>query len=176
MDDLPNLLVGKETANGFERNLGRVLFATRWVMLPMYIGMVAALVLLTIKFVQSLMQTAQKLLALNSTETTLAILQLVDITLVANLLLIVLFGGWERFIGPLLSADRVGLGGLGFSIVKLRLVGSIAAIASIQLLETFLHVDERSEAQAMWQLAILVGIAITGVLLALMDYLAEGRR
>ena len=57
--------------------------------------------------------------------------------------------------------------------MKLRLVASIAAIAGIQILETFVHIEEVPPIQAMWQLLILLGIAVTGVLLALMDRLTE---
>jgi uncharacterized protein (TIGR00645 family) len=56
--------------------------------------------------------------------------------------------------------------------VKLRLIASIAAIAAIQILETFMHISETPAGEALWQLAILLGIGITGLLLALTDRLA----
>jgi uncharacterized protein (TIGR00645 family) len=89
---------------------------------------------------------------------------------------IVMVSGWENFVGRLFT-DRVEgqldwVGGLDFSTVKLKLIASVAAIAAIQMLETFVHIDQTSKENAMWQLAILLGIGITGVLLALMDKLA----
>ena len=76
---------------------------------------------------------------LSTTETMLEVLQLVDIALVANLVLIVVFAGWENVIGPLLAARTVQYSGIGFGAVKLRLVASVASIASIQILETFMN-------------------------------------
>ena len=66
------------------------------------------------------------------------------------------------------------LGGMDFATVKLRLIGSIVAIAAIQILETFVHIDEMKIQDAAWQLAILLGIGLVGVLLALADRLSEG--
>ena len=63
---------------------------------------------------------------------------------------------------------------MDFATVKLRLIGSIVAIAAIQILETFVHIDEVKSQDAAWQLAILLGIGVVGVLLALADRLSEG--
>jgi uncharacterized protein (TIGR00645 family) len=94
----------------------------------------------------------------------------------------VIFAGWENFVGRLLashSTDGPGwLGGIDFATVKLRLIGSVVAIAAIQILETFVHIDEMKSQDAAWQLAILLGIGLVGVLLALADRLstAHGRK
>lgn len=162
-------------AQRLERNLGRALLTTRWLLAPIYLGLLASVILLAIKFVQKFVQGVQGLLAISATEEMLNVLQLVDIALVANLVLTVVFAGWQAVIGPLLARDAQSeFSGLGFGGVKLRLIASIAAIAAIQILETFLHVDQTTAAQALWQLAILLGIAVTGVLLALMDKLSGG--
>ena len=95
----------------------------------------------------------------------------------SNLNLDLMFAGWENFVGRLLTSapgDRPAwMGGLDFATVKLRLIGSIAAIAAITILETFVHIDQVKPAEAAWQLAILLGIGILGVLLALADRLSE---
>jgi len=165
-------LIDPALAERLERNLGRVLLATRWLMAPIYVGLLASVVLLAIKFVQKFGQGLRTLLTDSATEEMLGVLQLVDIALVANLVLTVVFAGWESVIGPLLAGTRSGFSGIGFGAVKLRLVSSIAAIAAIQILETFMHFDQSMVVQALWQLAILLGIGLLGVLLALMDKLA----
>lgn len=172
MDHAPRPLIDDKTAEQIERNVGRVVFATRWLMAPIFVGLLASLVLLAIKFVQKLIEAFGTFLGLSSTEAMLEILQLVDVALVANLVLIVMFAGWETVIGPLLTGERTRFGRLGFGAVELRLLGSIAAIAAIQILETFMHVDQTSSGQALWQVAILLTIGVVGVLLSLMDKLA----
>ena len=125
------------------------------------------------KFVQELVTTVPLILSTSSNDTILTALTLVDLSLVANLVAIVIFAGWANFVGPLLQdprePDATWAGTLDFSAVKLKLIGSIAAIAAIQILETFVHIDGVAKQDAAWQLAILLGIGVTGVLLAAMD-------
>jgi uncharacterized protein (TIGR00645 family) len=160
-----------------QRNLSRAMFAARWIMAPIYIGLLVALVLVVVKFVQKLAEAIPGFLMLPINETIILILTLIDLSLVANLVVIVIFAGWENFVGRLLashSADGPGwLGGVDFATVKLRLIGSVVAIAAIQILETFVHIDERKSQDTAWQLAILLGIGLVGVLLALADRLSE---
>jgi uncharacterized protein (TIGR00645 family) len=167
---------GEGMAEAAERSFGRLLLAARWLLAPIYLGLLACVILLIVKFVQDFVNSVHGLLAMSATEVILDVLQLVDIALVANLVLIVVFAGWQAVIGPLLGGGaRSQFTGLGFGAVKLRLIASIAAIAAILILETFMHVDQGSTVRALWQLAILLGIGLTGVLLALMDRLSETR-
>lgn len=160
------------------RNLSRVMFTARWIMAPIYLGLLVALMLIVVKFVQKLVEAIPGYLTLDSNDAIFLVLTLVDLSLVANLVVIVMFAGWENFVGRLLAAhagDRPDwLGLLDFATVKLRLLGSIVAIAAIQILETFVHIDEVKIQEAAWQLAIMVGIAVVGVLLALTDRLSDG--
>jgi uncharacterized protein (TIGR00645 family) len=160
------------------RNAGRVMFTARWIMAPIYLGLLLALILVVVKFVQKLVQAVPGFLALSGNEAILVILALVDLSLVANLVVIVIFAGWENFVGRLLASQGddqpVWLGGMDFATVKLRLIGSIVAIAAIQILETFVHIEDVRPQDAAWQLAILLGVGAVGVLLALTDRLSEG--
>src|ERR1700733_798008 len=159
------------------RNLGRALFAARWIMAPIYVGLLVALGLVVVKFVQMLVQTIPGYLALDSNDAIFLVLTLVDLSLVANLVVIVMLAGWEKFVGRLLAStpeDRpTWLGGMDFAPVKLRLLGSIVAIAAIQILETFVHIQNVRSQDAGWRLPILVGIGLVGVLLAVADRLSE---
>jgi len=159
------------------RNIGRLMFAARWIMAPIYLGLLVTLVLVVVKFVQKLVQTVTTLLQTPSNEVVFDILTLIDLSLVANLIVIVMFAGWDNFVGRLLSTRSGGrpewLSALDFNAVKLRIVASIAAIATILILETFIHVSALTLWQAAMQLAILLGIGVLGVLLALMDRLSE---
>jgi uncharacterized protein (TIGR00645 family) len=160
-----------------QRNLGRVMFAARWIMAPIYIGLLLALILVVVKFVQKFVQAVPGFLELTTSDAIFLVLTLVDLSLVANLVVIVIFAGWENFVGRLLAAQSedkpTWLGGMDFATVKLRLIGSVVAIAAIQILETFVHIDEVKPQEAGWQLAILLGIGAVGVLLALADRLTD---
>jgi uncharacterized protein (TIGR00645 family) len=155
------------------RNMGRALFAARWVVAPIYVGLLVVLALVAVKFVQNLVLVVPQVLGMTINDLILVALSLVDLSLVANLVVIVTFAGWANFVGPLLrepgERNTSWAGDLDFSAVKLRLIGSVAAIAAIQILETFVHIDAIPKRDAAWQLAILLGIGATGVLLAAMD-------
>jgi len=156
--------------------LGRVIFTARWLMAPIYVGLLAGLVLLVVKFVQRLVSLVPRLLEISANDLVLAVLGLVDLSLVANLVLIVVLAGWHGFVDPLQSThldDPPGWLALDFSAVKLKLIGSIAVIAAIALLESFMHSDSLTPAAIGWQLGILLAIAVVGVLLALMDRLSH---
>jgi uncharacterized protein (TIGR00645 family) len=153
------------------------MFAARWIMAPIYIGLLLALLLVVVKFVQKLVEAVPGFLALSSNDAIFLVLTLVDLSLVANLVVIVIFAGWANFVGRLLASESddqpVWLSGMDFATVKLRLIGSIVAIAAIQILETFVHIDEVRIQDAEWQLAILLGIGMVGVLLALAEKLSD---
>src|SRR5690242_4057943 len=85
------------------RNLGRVMFAARWIMAPIYIGLLLALLMAVVKFVQKLVQAIPGFLDLTTNDAIFLTLSLVDLSLVANLVVIVIFAGWENFVGRLLS-------------------------------------------------------------------------
>lgn len=158
------------------RNLGRAVYAARWIMVPIYLGLLLSLILIAEKALQKLIEAVPHLLTADSSEVILTVLTMVDLSLVANLVMIVMFTGWENFVGRLHRGREDGelgwVGGMDFSAVKLKLIASVAAIAAIQLLETFVHIDQTPPQNALLQLFILLGIGLTGVLLALMDKLA----
>jgi uncharacterized protein (TIGR00645 family) len=155
------------------RNMGRVMFASRWLMAPVYLGLLAVLALVTVKFLQNLVLAVPMVLAMTTNDVILTTLTLVDLSLAANLVVIVIFAGWTNFVGPLMGPggeqDTEWATKLDFSAVKLRLIGSVASIAAIQILETFVHIADVAKPDAAWQIAILLAVAVTGVLLAVMD-------
>jgi uncharacterized protein (TIGR00645 family) len=165
--------IARRAGRGISRGM---MYAARWIMAPIYLGLLLSLLLLAEKSIQKLVTAVPDLLSASTSDTILTVLTLVDLSLVGNLVVIVMVSGWENFVGRLFT-DRVEgqldwVGGLDFSTVKLKLIASVAAIAAIQLLETFVHIDQTPKEDAMWQLAILLAIGVTGVLLALMDRLS----
>lgn len=158
-------------------NVARVMLALRWIMVPFYVGLIGALLMLAVKFLQKLIAAVPVLLTQSSEDTIFTVLTLIDMSLIANLVVIVMFAGWENFIGRLLGGDakeRLGwLASLNFGDVKLSLIATVMVIGAISLLESFVHIDQTTKQHVLWELAILLAIGVTGVLLAVMDRLVE---
>ncbi len=155
------------------RPLGRAVFAARWAMVPIYLGLFVALVMLAVKFLQQLVALGVTLPGLSGADTVLGVLRLVDLALLANMVLIVVLAGWDSVIGPL-TPERSDFADLGFGAIKVKLLGSIVAIAAIQVLEGFVHIGDVAIAPLLWQLVLLLGFGVAGLLLALMDRLGGG--
>src|SRR5688572_14237177 len=144
-----------------EHLLENVLFASRWVMAPFYLGLAVALVLLLVKFLQELFHTLPIVFTLTESQLVLSILSLIDLSLAGNLLLLVIFSGYENFVYKIDTAghkDRPSwMGKIDYSGMKLKLVASIVAISAIQLLRAFMDIKEMDNVELAW----LVGIHLT---------------
>ena len=154
------------------RSLGRLMLSARWLMAPFYLGLIVGLLLVLIKFVQKLIALFPTLLSMTSTDMVLSVLALVDLSLVANLVLIVVLAGWNGFVDPTGNGKEAGQPAwllLDFSAIKLKLLSLIATIAAIELLESYMHIATLTAAIIQWQLAIVLGMGLLGVLLAAMD-------
>ncbi len=166
--EIPTLAEPRRVTSG----IGRAVVAARWLLAPIYIGLVLGIALTGVQIVRELIHAVPAALEATPRDIILAVLQLVDLALEANLVLIVFFAGWEMIIGPLPGAERAGYGNLGFSAVKLKLIAAVAAVAAVSMLETFFHIGDFPKSDVSWQLAILLGIGATGVLLALAERLS----
>lgn len=157
--------------------LERGLFASRWLMAPFYVGLVGALVLLLISFVQELWHYVVLVPNLAPSDTVLAALSLIDLSLAGNLLLIVIFSGYENFVSKMdigISEDKFEWRGtVDFSALKLKLVASIVAISGIHLLKIFMDVEKYSDRDIKWMLIIHLTFIVSGALLATMDFIAS---
>ena len=105
----------------------------------------------------------------------LFILNLIDLSLAGNLLLMVIFSGYENFISKIDVGDHVDkpswMGKVNFSNLKLKLISSIVAISGIHLLKVFMSLDDYTEKQIMLYIFVHLTFVISGVLLALMDFI-----
>ncbi len=163
--------------NRFEQGL----FASRWLMAPMYVGLVVALGMLTVIFVKEMVYYIPQIMELTAEKMILVVLTLIDLTLAANLLLIVLFSGYENFVSKFdfdVGQDRPEwMGKVDFSGLKMKLIASIVAISGIHLLKRFMEISDLDAATAFgptemyWLVVIHLTFVVSGVLMALMDYL-----
>ena len=160
----------------------RFLFASRWLLAPLYVGMVVALVAIAIKFFQELWHLVVHIIEADGNEVVLGVLALLDLALLANLVIIVIFAGYENFVSKIASArdaeDRpTWMGHVDFSGLKMKLIGSIVAISVIGLLQDFTEAGgtDFSADKQFWRIALHIVFLLSGIGFAFMDWLAEKR-
>ena len=164
-----------------ERGLEAILFGSRWLMAPFYLLMVAALGMLLVKFGQETWHIMTHTLVMTESDAVLAVLSLIDIALTGNLLLMVLFAGYENFVSKMDVGDHEDrpewMGKVDFAGLKLKLIASIVAISGINLLKHFMALDPDNmsagkEHQLFWMVIIHIVFIASGVMLAFMDRIA----
>jgi uncharacterized protein (TIGR00645 family) len=162
-----------------ERWLEAVLFGSRWLMAPFYLGLVFALAAMLYVFAVELATELMHITTMKPEGAILMALSLIDLSLAGNLILIVVFSGYENFVSKIdigAHEDRPAwMGTVDFSALKLKLVASIVAISAISLLRSFMKISDGAldEASLKWQVIIHVTFVVSGVLLALMDLLSS---
>jgi len=148
-------------------------------MAPFYVGLVMALAVLLAVFIGELITEVSGITDLRPEGAILMALSLIDLSLAGNLILIVIFSGYENFVSKIDAdghADRPAwMGTVDFSGLKLRLVGSIVAISAISLLRTFMRIGDGplDETMVKWKVIVHLTFVTSGVLLALMDLLSS---
>ena len=159
--------------------LEQVLFSSRWLLSPLYLGLVAVLILVLVRFGFEFVTTVEHVFKNESHTFILDVLALLDIVLLANLILIVIFAGYENFVSKIDAAheseDRPHwMGTIDFSGLKLKLIGSLVAISVIELLKDFIGLGEghKVDDSLIWRVLIHLVFVVSGVLFALMDALA----
>lgn len=159
----------------YEHALERLLFTSRWLLAPFYVGLAAAIVLLLIKFAKEFMNLLPLTFTGEGSQVLLGVLTLVDIVLVANLLLIIIFAGYENFVSKIHTEDHEDrpdwMGHVGFSDLKIKLIGSIVAISGIELLKAFVNIESLTNEQMAWKVGIHITFVFSGVMFAAMDRL-----
>ena len=151
----------------------KILFASRWLLAPFYVALVFALLALLAKVGVRVYDLATRLVGLGEESVLLAALGIVDLTLSASLIVIVILSGYINFVSridveahpdwPRWMAD------VDFSELKLKLMASIVAISAIKLLEAFMDVGHESDRDLAWQTGVLATFVVSAVLLALAD-------
>jgi len=165
-----------------ERWLEATLFASRWLMAPFYLGLVLALAALLVVFVNELASELSRIMEMTPESAILMGLSLIDLSLAGNLMLIVIFSGYENFVSKLDTGDRedrpVWMGTVDFSGLKLKLISSIVAISAIALLRSFMKIGDAplDEVALKWRVIVHLTFVTSGVLLALMDLLSSRSR
>jgi len=154
-----------------------LLFASRWLMAPVYFGLVIAMVILLLKFGNELLDLALGFSEASSGNIIIGVLTLVDVALIMNLLIIIIFSGYENFVSKMDLGDHEDrpewMGHIGFTDLKIKVIGSIVAISGIELLKAFMNVDEYTDKHLAWLIGLHITFVFSGVMYALMDKLGH---
>jgi uncharacterized protein (TIGR00645 family) len=160
----------KQIGRAFEA----VIFASRWLVAPLLVGLVIGLAVLIYKFLGILVGFVLTVHAGTHEDVIVSVLKLVDISLTANLVLIVICSSYENFLAPIDPAEHPswphGLTGIGFSGLKQKLLGSIVAIAAVNVLEWLMDIDRHVDSVKLaWVVGILLAFAVAALILAIAD-------
>lgn len=162
-----------------ENSVEWCLYNSRWILSLMYIALIVVLVIILAKFLMEVWAFVFAVGGMTENQWIIDVLELLDLTLVANLVLIVAFSGYENFVSKIDNAENghdhlPWMGELDFSGLKLKIIGSIVAISLIELLQDFLnatsHVDPNFE---FWRIVLHLVFVVTGIVFAAMELLSE---
>ena len=182
------------------RPLPKLIFASRWLQLPLYLGLIAAQAVYVVHFLVELLhlieaafgsrtalqalissigyKTATPIVALNETVLMLVVLALVDMILISNLLIMVIVGGYETFVSRMHLQQHPDqpewLSHVNASALKVKLATAIIGISSINLLETFINAENYSDRVLIAQTGIHITFLLSALAIAVTDRLMSG--
>lgn len=152
-----------------------IIFASRWLQAPLYFGLIAAQVVYTVKFIQELFHIVGSAAVSTELQLLLGILALVDFTMVANLLAMVIIGGYATFVSKL-NVDNHDdkpdwLDHIDPGTIKVKLASSLIGISSIHLLRSFIDISVSDIEKIKWQIIIHMTFIASTVFLAMSEYI-----
>ncbi|AHG86033.1 Membrane protein [Bibersteinia trehalosi USDA-ARS-USMARC-190] len=151
----------------------KIIFASRWLQLPIYLGLIVVQGVYAYKFVKSLWHLIVNLNQMDSDTIMLAVLNLIDVVMIANLLVMVVVGGYETFVSKLNVDNHPDqpewLDHVNATILKVKLSMAIISISSIHLLQTFINANKLSQTQMMWEVLIHMAFVISAIAMAYID-------
>lgn len=162
-----------------EHFVENLIFSSRWLVAPFFLGLIVAMLALLVKFGKELVAMIVGLVAGDGSDTLIGILTLVDTALIASLLLIITLSGYENFVSKINIGEHedrpAWMGKVGFADLKIKLMGAIVAISAVELLKAFIDVDKFTTEQMAWKVGIHLTFVVSGVLFAVTDRIADGK-
>ena len=160
-----------------ERSMERWMYASRWLLAPIYIGLSLALFALVIKFYQEIFHTLPTILDIDESQLVLKLLTLIDLTLVGSLTVMVMFSGYENFVSQMDIHDSTEkldwLGTHDYGALKMKVASAIVAISSIHLLKIFMNVEATDNEKLQWYVLIHLTLVISALLMSYQDRLGK---
>ncbi|MDD1621012.1 MAG: TIGR00645 family protein [Methylococcaceae bacterium] len=157
--------------------LERTMYASRWIMAPVYLGMSLVLAALAIKFFQELYHFIPHILDLPDSEIILKLLTFIDLTLVGSLTVIVMFSGYENFVSRMdIESGTEKLDWLGthdYGSLKTKVTSSIVAISSIHLLKIFMNLNATDTDKLQWYVIIHLTLVVSAFFMGYLDKISK---
>ena len=153
----------------------KLLFASRWILAPIFLGLSLALLALGFKFFQEAWHVFTHLVDMAESDLVLTVLAMIDIVLVGSLIIMVMFSGYENFVSTIdaKGTDSLNwLGKLDAGTLKLKVAASIVAISSIHLLRIFMNAQDTANDKILWYVVLHLTFVVSAVLLGVLDRLA----
>jgi uncharacterized protein (TIGR00645 family) len=155
-----------------EHAIERTMFASRWLLAPIYLGLALGLVALGLKFFQEAFHLITHTLEMQEADIVLTVLGLIDLGLVGSLIVMVMFSGYENFVSTIDAEGTETLGWLGkldAGTLKLKVAASIVAISSIHLLRVFMQAKDVENSKIMWYCLLHLTFVVSALLLGVLD-------
>ncbi|WP_343190131.1 TIGR00645 family protein [Buchnera aphidicola] len=161
-----------------EKIIANIIYASRWLMFPVYVGLSFGFILLTLKFFQQVICVIPEIFSMSESGLVLIVLSLIDIALVGGLLVMVMFSGYENFIMKMEKAkenkNRLSwMGTMDVNSIKNKVASSIVAISSVHLLRIFMNTEKILDNKIMWYVIIHITFIISAFGMAYIDKMSK---
>ena len=160
-----------------QKKLANFIFLSRWLQAPLYIGLILTLIIYVYEFGLHLYLLIRNLNTLDATHVMMGVLDLIDVVMIANLLIMVIIGGFEIFVSRLHISNHPDhpewLDEVNAGTMKVKLATALISISSIHLLKTFFDMSRLTNAEIMWQVLIHMTLVISAIAIAYTNNLLD---
>ena len=160
-----------------ERFTENLIYSSRWILAPVYMGLSLGLLALTIKFFQEILHVLPHILTVDENDLILLLLSLIDMTLIGGLLIMVMLSGYENFISQLDIAENKEklnwLGKMDSGSLKNKVAASIVAISSIHLLRIFMEVSSIDNSKLLWYVVLHLTFVLSAFVMGYLDKMSR---
>ena len=175
-DQIPEAAREISREEQFEAFIERAILASRWALIVFYFGLAFALVIYAISFIYKCIKLAMSIFTLSDNEVILAMLGLIDASLVASLMVMVMLTGYANYVSRLDrgEGELTWLGKIDTGSLKVKIASAIVAISSIHLLQVFLNAPQYENQKIMWTTLIHLAFVVNTFCLAVVDRISAG--
>lgn len=160
-----------------EKRIEQLMYFSRWLLAPIYLGLSVSLLMLAITFFKELIHTLPLILTLPESDLVLLVLSLIDLSLVGGLIVMVMISGYENFVSQLDIEEGVEklswLGKMDSSSLKMKVAASIVAISSIHLLRIFMEAKTTANDKIMWYIIMHLTFVVSAFAMGILDKVAH---